>query len=60
MSVLVVVFFRRKIVNLTGEGSWECKPMTLFKIDTEGDKWSVLGGSHDISRSTMCRTQLWR
>jgi hypothetical protein len=32
----------------------------LFKIDTEGDKWSVLGGSHDISRSTMCRMQLWR
>jgi hypothetical protein len=25
MLVLVVVFFRRKIVNFTGEWSWECK-----------------------------------
>jgi len=35
MFVLVVVFFRRKIVNFTGEGSWECKPHD----EAQADDW---------------------
>jgi hypothetical protein len=45
LEIKVVLF--NSIVN---EG------VILFKIDTEGDKWSVVGGSHD----RMCRMQLWR
>lgn len=35
MLVLVVVFFRRKIVNFTGEWSWECKSHD----EAQADDW---------------------